>query len=325
MLDDSGSSLPETSAIDDLVTEQIGGSEPSPVTEAASTSDGSVTAPDAVSGLSSGEQPQVQEVASQAPNAEPVQVQPTPQTIRIGDRDYTQQELQAALTSAQQLPHLQSKYVNALEQMKQAQQAPVQQAATQQPQVSPQQFLAGIQAKYEPEIAKLVQGGMISSDFAQLFPKELSQMLMYRDGYAQLAQKQAQTEQFIQAQTQQAQSQGLMSDIGRSINALAQSGEAFAPLQDPAKVQGFFSYLWDLNPQVGHLKNPDFLARQWVAYNKDQYLQNAQNQAVAQQRANQVRMAQGASATGTRAPGMMSEPQKSPLDLLTDDFFQRAG
>jgi hypothetical protein len=321
MLDDSESS-PETSAIDDLVADQIGGSEPSPSQEAASTVEAVVGSPDAVSGVSGGEQPSQVQAVAETPNAELIQP-PIPQTIRIGDRDYTQQELQAALTSAQQLPHLQSKYVNALEQMRQSQQQPVQQANTQ-PQVNPQQFLAGVKAKYEPEISKLVKDGMISSDFAQLFPNELSQMLMYRDGYTQLAQRQAQTEQFIQAQTQQSQSQGLMSDIGRSINALAQSGEAFAPLKDPGQVQGFFSYLWDLNPQMGHLKNPDFLAKQWVAYNSDKYLQNAQSQAVNQARQNQVRLAQGAAATGTRAPGMMSEPQKSPLDLLTDDFFQRS-
>lgn len=316
-------STPETSAIDDLVSEQLDEGQ-APVAEAAPVS-GDTQA--AVAGDASVSEPvQAQAVGQVDPNTQ-ASIQPTEQKYLVNGREYTAKEIQDAFTTAQQLPVVQNKYLSVLEQQRQYQaqmaQAPQQQVQSQ-PQMAPQQMLAQIRAKYDPVVQEAVKAGVVEADFAALFPGMAAQMLMYRDGFQQLAQQHQQTEQLIQAQTQQAQSQGLISDIGRSINALAQSGDAFASLKDPSQVQGFFSYLWDLNPQVGHLKNPDFLARQWVAYNKDQYLQNAQTQQVNAQRQSQVRLAQGAAATGTRASGSMSESPKSPLDLLTDDFFERS-
>ena len=131
--------------------------------------------------------------------------------------------------------------------------------------------------------------------------------------------------QAVSQQTQQqAQSQGLLTDIGRSIASLGQSGGVFAPLQDPGKVQEFFQYLWDLNPQVGHLRNPQFLARQWAAYNYTTNLQAQQQQAAQAARTQAVRYARADATTGTRAPMAPVQP-KTPLEQMTDEFFDRGG
>lgn len=319
-IQDSG---PSTSAIDDMVEERMG-IEPSATTEPVE-----AAAPESSSAPVGGGDGSVAEpvqsqaaVAPSEPNA-PVATQPTPQTYRIGDKDYTAQELQAAMISAQQLPHLQKKYVDLLEQGKQAQQQPQSQPQGQPQQPAPKAVLAQIRAKYDPEVQQLVKDGVIEQDFATLFPDALAQMLMYRDGFSQLAQKVGQVEsQFMQTQ-QREQSTGIVNDIGRSINALANSGEAFAPLKDSNQVQAFFQYLWDLNPQMNQVRSPDFLARQWVAYNKDQFLQNAQMRQQQQMQANQRRLAMADASTGTRGSGSLPQAQPTPLEDMVADFWQR--
>lgn len=316
---DESSPVSETVAIDDMVEDKLGGVpsatsdiEAAPAQEAQPIED---------AGAVSAEQPVTQMEA--APQGQAPQVtQPTPSTYRLGDREYTAQELQAALISAQQLPNLQKKYMEALESRQVAQQPQKPQEPTQ-PQVQPQQALQQIMAKYEPEAHKLVEQGLIEQDAVALFPKLVAQMLAYRDGFGQVTQAVQQIGSEIQATKQREQSTGLVNDIGRSLNALAESGDAFAPLKDPAKVQEYMTYLWNLNPQTVHLRNPDFLARQWIAFNKDQFLQNAQTQAAAQARNNQLRLARADATTGTRAPGGMASQPLSPLDEMVNDAVNR--
>lgn len=324
----SEESAPDTSAINDLIDDSLGGvpSATSDIDVAASPSNESDTSSPVTEQVPQAQEPApVEAVASQTPNAQ-TPSQPTTPGYRIGDREYSAKELQDALVSSQQLGHLQQKYVGLLEQSKQWQGQPQQvaQQGQSQPQVNVQQQLQAIRAKYDPIVQEAVKSGAVEADFAALFPGMAAQMLMYRDGFNQLAQQMGGVAQNIQQTQQRAQSQGLVSDIGRSINALAQSGDAFAPLKDPNQVQGFFSYLWELNPQIGHLKNPDFLARQWVAYNKDQFLQNSQAQQVAAQRQQQARFARPDGLGNARPAGVYQQPERSPLDQMADDFFQRS-
>lgn len=314
---------PSPSAIDDLIQDRMDGVPSSTTDTAQDQSPEPVTSQAAQAPTEQEPSPEPSPVAAQ-PN-EQVQAPPTPQTIRIGDRDYTAQELQAALTSAQQLPHLQNKYVGLLENLKQSQQPNQGQPQGQQrPQMAPQQVLQAVRNQYDPQVQELVKQGLIEQDFAALFPGMAAQMLYYRDGFNQVGQVLQGVIGELNSSRQQQESTGFVNDVGRSISQLAMSGDAFAPLKDPQEVQKFFNYLWDLNPQVGHLRNPDFLARQWVAYNKDQYLQTAQTRAAADARQQQVRYATADATTGSRPPGVMQEPQKTPLEQMTEDFFQRS-
>lgn len=322
MLDESTTedTASATAAIDDLVTDAMGSepSAPEPASaEAASTTDAPASEPAATQDLNQQSAPDPA-VAAPQPNA-PVAA-PQPQTYQIGDRQYSISELQAALTSAQQLPHLQRKYVDMLEQRASQ---PAQQPQGQMPQQDPQSVLRNIRATYDSKVQEAVKQGLIEPDFAHLFPGMAAQMLMYRDGFTNMANQLGamQTQAAQQAQAQQ--SQGLMQDIGRSLGQLAASGEAFAPLKDQKVVNGFFQYLYNMNPQVGQMKDPSFLAGQWVAYNKDQYLQAQQAAAANAARANQVRYARADATTPTRAPGVMSAPQMTPLDEMTNEFWQR--
>lgn len=328
MTDEIQDSGPDTSAINDLVEDRMG-IEPSatvaetPAVEAAPSPEVPQAAPGGDGSVA--EPVQDGKVAETPPNVPVPGNQPTPQVYRIGDKDYTVQELQAAMTSAQQLPHLQKKYVDLLEQAKQSPgQQGQQQPQGQQPGMAPQAILAQIRAKYDPIVQQGVKDGVIEQDFATLFPGMAAQMLMYRDGFQQLAGQVAQQNQQFQMRQQQEQSTSIVNDIGRSINALAQSGEAFAPLKDQTQVAAFFQYLWDLNPQMNQVSNPDFLARQWIAYNKDQFLQNAQIKQQQAIQSNQRRLAMADAVSGTRGSGVQPPPQPTPLEEMTADFWQRS-
>jgi hypothetical protein len=318
-MESNDSQVSETAAIDDMVTDQLN-EVPSAVSDTEAAPVQAADTQDAAPATSA--EPQATQAGAEELTA-PVSQEPTP-TFRIGDREYTAQEIQAAFTTAQQFPVIQNKYVGALEQLKQAQQQP-QQQGQQQPQMSAQQWTQAIRAKYDPVVNQLSKDGVIEQDAVTLFPSLMAQAVAYKERQDRHEQVLNSVVEQMQGSQRQAQSSGLVNDIGRSINALAQSGDAFAPLRDPAKVQQFFNYLYDMNPQVHQMRNPDFLARQWVAYNKDQYLQEAQARMVAQNKAEQTRYARADATTGTRAPGQMSEPAKTPLDSMADDFFDRAG
>ena len=313
-------SAPSLTGIDDLVSDSMGGvpSATSDV-EAAPTQAAETQTETAPEVQAQAEPVQAQSAVAQEGQTPTVENQPTPEVkYRIGDREYTAQEILAWQTSAQQLPHLQKKYMEALEQ-RQAPQASQPSQAPQQPQIQPQQMLAQLKAKYEPEMQELVKKGLMSQDFVTLFPAEAAQMLWYRDSHNQIAQAVQAIGSQIQQQTQQTQASGLINEVGRNISNLAQSGEAFAPLKDPQQVQGFMYYLWNLNPQVMHLKNPEFLAGQWVAYNRNQYLQMAQQAQANQVKQQQLRYATADASTGSRPMG--AQPvQKDPLQEMVEDF-----
>jgi hypothetical protein len=255
----------------------------------------------------------------------PAQVPPTtPAVFRVGNRDYTAQEIEAAFTSAQQLPHLQNKYMQALEASRQPQQQPQGQQQAQQPQQTPQAYVEQIRQKYDPVVKKYAEAGVMSQDFVTLFPTEAAQMAYYEDRFSRAEQVMKTLAADTQQRYQREQSQGYLGEVTNAISQVAQSGEAFAALKDPAKTTEFFNFIWNLNPTKSQAKDPAFLATQYFAFNKDQYLQTAQQKQVQTQRSQQARLARADATGGTRAPGVMSSPDKSPLDEMVEDFLDRS-
>ena len=313
---DENESVSPTEDVGDLLgigepsAESVAASEPETVTEASA-------APDqAQEPVSSQQEPNLgQSGGSQTP--------PTPQVFRIGDRDYTAQEIEAWRTSAQQLPHLQNKYVETLEKLRNTPQQPSP-AEVQQPSQTPQAYMEALRQKYDPVVKKAAENGLLSQDFVTLFPGEAAQMVHYQQQFEQMTNVMRAVAGEMQTRQRTEQSSGLVNEVARSISNLAQSGEPFAPLKDPAKVQEFFNYLWEENPPVSRLRQPDYLARQWVAFNKDQYLQTAQTRASQAQRTTQARLARADATGGTRAPGINQAPEQTPLDELWQDHLDRS-
>src|SRR6185436_14551686 len=130
---DENESVSPTEDVGDLLgigepsAESVAASEPEPSPEASA-------APDqAQEPVSSQQEPNLgQSGGTQTP--------PTPQVFRIGDRDYTAQEIEAWKTTASQFGHLQNKYLDVLEKQRNTPQQPSQ-AEVQQPQQTPQAYM----------------------------------------------------------------------------------------------------------------------------------------------------------------------------------------
>ncbi len=255
----------------------------------------------------------------------PTSVQPTPQALRVGNRDYTAQEIEALETTKQQFRHLQEKYLEALESKQQPQQQPQGQAQAQPVANTPQAYMEQVRQKYDPVVKKYAENGLMSQDFVTLFPQEAAQMAYYEDRFSRAEQVMRAVAGEVQSRSQKEASQGYLGEVTRGITSLAQSNEAFAKLKDPQHVQEFFNYLWQLNPQKSQATQPEFLARQYVAFNHNQYLQTAQQKQIQDQRSQQTRLARADATGGTRAPGINQEPAKSPLDEMVEDFLGRSG
>lgn len=310
---DESESVSQTAGIDDLVSDSLGQT-PEPEVAATPESSPEPAAEPAVAQEPVTDPPVAYEGQTAAQPAQPT----PPAPIRIGDRDYTAQELQAALISAQQLPHLQKKYVEALEQSKSQPTPP-----SQPTQFDPKGYMQSLRQQYDPVVQRYAEQGLLSQDFVTLFPGEAAQMVHYQQGFTQVQNAVRAIASELQQRTVREQQTGLVNGVTRSLSALAESGEPFAPLKDPGKQQEFFNYLWELNPQTSQLANPDFLARQWIAFNKDQYLQAAQAKAVQAARTQQARLARADATGGARPSGVMQEPAKTPLDEMFEDHLER--
>ena len=315
---EASESVSPTAGIDDLIDESLGvepNTDSEPEVAAQDASGSSPVAP------GDAQEPEpTQAVAQEGQTPQEAKIEPTPQSFRVGDRDYTISELQAALTSAQQLPHLQKKYVEALEQARQQPQQGQQDPNQPKPaNLTPQAYMEQLRSKFDPVVKQYVENGLMESDFVTLFPGMAAQMAYYQTAFDSMSNVVRAVAGEMESRTRREQSTGLVNEVAQSINQLAQSGEPFAPLKEPQKVQEFFNFLWELNPQVGQLRNPEFLARQWVAFNKDQYLQALQSREQTTARNQAARLARADATGGTRAPGVNQEPPKSPLDEMWDD------
>jgi len=283
--------------------------------------------------------PTVAEPESQAPAAEPAApgaevtapagtpaaAPPVEPKIKIRGKEYTAAELAAKpdllqdlAQTYEQFPHLQQKYVQTLEQARQVGQPQAQgqqppaQGQAQQPTLTPQM----LRATYDPQMADLVQAGFLEGDLVELYPDAMANILLMRDlvmdtraAVANLLGQQAQAEGASRsAQVNQRIVQG--------FDSLASQGGPFEPLKDD-KVRGeFYKYLYELNPQEAQL-TPDFIGRQFVAFNHNVYVEAAR-QLEAQKKADADRAKRNAGGPGGNARPIRSDQPATHFDWLND-------
>jgi len=255
------------------------------------------------------------EPSAQAPTAEPI-----PQKYSINGREFTPDELSRALIMAGQYAGLQEKHLKLLEQQRAPQQPQPQQQPQRQGVTSDQ-----VQALYKPAVQQAVANEVMEADFAEAFPK-FSANILYGLDLVKDVRAAAQTliERMNQSERGSMET-AVIQDVYSSIANLSTQGEPFAQLADPQVQQGFFNYLVEINPQLPHLRNPEFLARQWIAYNKDTYLQKAASaqQAIAERdRMKAVnRRNAGGEINSTRPAAVAEQPEGFwDADLLGDRF-----
>jgi hypothetical protein len=261
-------------------------------------------------------------------SAQPQAVAPTPTPpetpIEIDGRQFTREQLKAALTTAQQFPHLQKKWADRLE----ADDAARQQAARtpQSPQrLDPAHVKAQIRASFDGAVKEAVDQGFIEPDFAILYPDLAASMVMNRDALTATIGVLNIQKQKIEQYEQQMGAQQARTEIFNNMVALSTQHAALAPLAEPAKQQQFLDFLVSMNPPMALMGDADFLVSQWVAFNRNTYLAGtdatrARITAEQQQRTLNKRRAAG-DAVGNSRPAAGAATPASPLDEMVDDFF----
>lgn len=285
-------------------------------------------------------EPPAQDAQTQ-PTTESAQA-PTPAPVErfnyLG-REYTREQLladpqllNAIVTTANQGPHFKSLYEQRLAQERQVQVQAQAQAMQQQAQAAAQQAQPGgypipdqIRAQYAVPLKRAVELGHIEPEIAEAYPNFAANMMRAFDGLQDARQAVELIAERINAMDAGATQSNVLREIDSTVAGLASQGEYFAGLADPQERGGFFNYLVSINPQVGLLRDPNFVASQYVAYKKDEVLASVAEARKAQaerhaadQRKRQLARGVGG---GTRPSGLQPDNGQGFMDAdLMSDF-----
>lgn len=272
----------------------------------------------------------------------PAPTQPTGQTLEIQGRNYTWDEInanpelrQAVLTRAMQTAHFQREVETARQQALMAQQQSAiaaQQMAQRANQPQQQQPANGgfpipdqIKAEYAVAVKRAVEMGHVEEEVAAAYPAFTANMMRAYDRLEDARTAVGIIAERLNAMESGSTQQNVLREIDSNIANLSATGEHFAGLADPAHRGEFFNYLVSINPQVGLLRDPNFIASQYVAYKKDEVLASVAEarkaQAVAAAAGQRKRqLAQGVG-TGTRPGTLQPDNGQGFFDAdLAGDF-----
>jgi hypothetical protein len=277
-----------------------------------------------------GEQAQAEQPAPAKPPAQPRRAErvaapaPAEQKIKYRGREYTLAELaakpevvEAMAQSAEQLPHLQQKYLDALERQRNAPSAhqPAQAAQGQPGAISPQRILQ----EFLPEAQAMEAAGFFDPGFVETQPLLAAQLTGYRKvlenvaaGVAQYQSDRAQGQQFQQV-SQIAQS------LDRGLDSLPAIGPQFEAIKNPEVRAAFRDYLINVvNPESSKItgeKGQEFLARQFFAFQYEAINNANQQQAAAVQNSRNIARSRAAGEAGSARPAAVAEdPWLKELD-----------
>ena len=251
-----------------------------------------------------------------------------PDTVEIDGKQFTREQLKAALTTREQFSHLQSKYLE-LKRDKEARDA-----ASQQPQgqadalrraYTPQQMQAQIRASFDSQVQQAVQEGFIEADLAELYPNAMANLMMQRDSLVAVGSMVQQINDKIAQYERQIIGERVVNDIKNNLAALAGTHPALAPLSSPDVREQFFGFIRQLDPRMDQLGDTEYLTGAWAAFKKGDFLNGAQNLQANADAAKAARTAQRRRAVADALPG--SRPAagpalpQTPLDQMVDDFF----
>lgn len=306
--------------VDELTNDYFGSSQPEP----------QASEPVEVSQEPVAADSQTQPVAAESAQA-PTPATPANATFRYQGKDWTLQELganpdvaRAIFTRAEQTAHYQQQLEVA------RQQAAMAQAQAQQAQAPPQQAQGGnwpipdqLKAMYAPAIKNAVTQGFVEEEVAVAYPALTSSLFRAVDQLEDARQAVGILTDRLNRMEMGSTETTVRNEIDSTIANLSTNGGPFARLSDPGEREAFFSYLLQVNPQVGHLRDPQFMSRQYLGFKQDEMLANAREAEAARTartaaEANKRRLAQGVGA-GTR-PGVMAQETQpwADNDLLSD-------
>lgn len=233
--------------------------------------------------------------------------------------------MRTIVTSANQMPNIKSLYDQLLDRTTQrvdpSHRPPPPNAAPAPPgsRLDPR----ALQLHYEPRIKKMVEEGWVSPDFAEAFGPEVTTFLYQQDLLMDTRQALGNLLGAAQEIYTRNTTERVSGEVDALIMGLKDRGGLYADIGDPAKAQAFRDWvITSFEPTVGAMRNPENLAKWWIAYNSDDYAQRVsaaldadkRNQdALAQRRRN----ARGVP-TGARPAGGGPAPVGQPWDAVVD-------
>jgi hypothetical protein len=296
----------------------------------------SSSAPPPVDRLTSDYLPPAPKAAAEKPQPEPPPTpepepaptpEPTPTAFKYRGRDYTLAQLEALLpsilTTAEQFPHLQTKYQEMLERFAQ----PPQPRGPEGPSLSPQQFQANLRAQIQPRLQQVIQNGWMEPDFAELYPNAAAQALYLTANLEDAIGRLVQLEQRVGGMGASTASKEARSVVDTALEAIAGQGALYDGLKDAGKRQEYLAWLAEKVNPVADWSNPeitrDVLGRQWLAFNAAAILEAAKQttERAQQERDDAKRRAQGAG--GGPRPGAPAPSAPSHLETLLEGVLPR--
>jgi len=235
--------------------------------------------------------------------------------------------MRALVTTANQGPHFKGLYENLLDEVRGANRPPQQppQQTGPMPGQLPPPFKRPEEAVtyYQDQMKQLTDAGWIESDLVEFSPKGVAFVMQLRDQVTDARMALMNVLQMAQGYVQQNNGRQLAEEMDTLIGGLSSRGGFYADLSDKKKVEGFRNWAVGTGALVGKLRDPEFLAQLFVAYNSNNIAQVAATAAKTEQDqraeiARKRRMAQGLGSGGARPAGSAPEPAQ-PWDAVVND------
>lgn len=242
--------------------------------------------------------------------------------------------LEAMKLTAQQFPHLQGKYTNALEQLANAGvhgqptagTAPGEGAPPSQPpreesiadiaRMTPEQYTE----RFSPLVKQLTEAGYYGDDgeFAEAFPRMATTLALIEFvGVPALATLEKVATGWNQM-AEDAEKEMFFTKLNTVLDEVSERGEGFEPLKDPKNRERFFGHLRLLGVEADRIFDGDFLAGQWRAHNHRMF---SELERVATERSGKRRqrsLTQSRGASGGSQAGRAAAPAEGTGDMQKD-------
>lgn len=265
------------------------------------------------------------------PQPQPTVTEPKPPVeLTYGGKKYTPEQitqdidlLKSVLTTAEQFPNLQRKYVETLERTRQAEQAPPPQPAQPVQRATPEDIRQSI----APVLSAAVKDGYLEDSFVEVFPNAAAQMATYAVRVDQGVQLVTNLLQRLGAIEHQSVSEKVVGSLHSTLDEMAKSEDIFEPLADPQVRSAFVGFLRELNPMADQVTR-DFLDRQYLAFHsKAIYEARRAEKAKAEAEAKTKRGRAVGAGQGARPgtpPVKVTDPQAIAMENLIGDLLPPA-
>lgn len=179
-------------------------------------------------------------------------------------------------------------------------------------------------ASTQPASAQAQLPAGFGEDFEQYYPEAAKYLKGIIGDYKNAAQEFQQLKEHYQSSQMRSEAQNQQTAAVQELRSLAQRIEAlqssYPMMKDGAHSKAFAQYLWDKNPDVNVLRDPEMLEGLYLRFNRDAFAQQAAAQAETSRAKQQSSVAAGfGEGAGVRgATPTVTEQQKEILDLITD-------